>query len=246
MKAGGDSPGDALEHIARYIDQVAHHGARRRHHARSLAVQKNRIRGVAHDVEGVVISIHVRQKVVEGNHRRMNPSLYKRLPLSCDGEKLYLVSEFLREFYVLLRNSRYPFAVNVFKPDLLPVGERQNDSEFVRRVDSLDVKSRIGLCKPEVLCLSENGIECLSLIGHFGQNIVRCSVHDAEYGSDPVRDKTFLQGLDYGNGSAHARFKSDVHIFFFRGLKYFIPVRGQQGLVGCYHMFFLPHGVDNE
>jgi len=148
-----------------------------------------------------------------------------------DRQELDLVTQLLRKFYVFLGDSRYSLAAYTVYLDFLSVGEGKHDGEFVCRVDTLDVESRVGLGKTEALGLLQDLGEGLSFVRHFRQDVVGGSVHYTQDGLDPIRHQALFQRLDDRDGSADARFEADVDVFLFGGPEYLVSVSRQERLV---------------
>ena len=107
----------------------------------------------------------------------------------------------------------------------------------MRRVDALDIESRIGLGITEFLSLLEHVSEVRALVAHLRQNKVAGAVDDAGHPFDAVARQPFPHGLDDGNAASHRGLEGYHDALFLRLCEDFIAVHGNQGLVGRDHVF---------
>ena len=127
QRSRGDASGYALQKLSGNINDIAHHGTGCGHHARSLAIKKNRTCCVTSDVKGVEIAVDAGQKMIKGNHRGMQPGFNRFLMADCNGQQLDPVSKLLRKFNVLLADVRDPFTVKIVQVHLFTIGQRQGN-----------------------------------------------------------------------------------------------------------------------
>ena len=92
------------------------------------------------------------------------------------------------------------------------------------RIDTFDIKCRIGFCESELLGFLQHNLEGSLLIRHFAQYIVGCTVDNAENRFDTIRCQAFLQGLNDRDCTAYTGFEADVDLFCLSSPEYFVSV----------------------
>ena len=127
-----------------------------------------------------------------------------------------------------------------------PVGQADEQNEFVRRVVPVDVQCGIGLGVAQVLGLLEGHVKIQTIGGHFGQDVVARAVENAHEGLDAVAREAFLEGFHNGHGSGHAGLVAQdapLAVGLLEQRKAFL---GQQGLVGGDNVLALVKSAVNE
>ena len=101
------------------------------------------------------------------------------------------------------------------------------------RVETVDVKRRVGLGVAELLRVLENDIEGKALVLHPRENVVASAVEDAVDRLDFVARETFAQDADDRDAATNRRAKVDVDVVLCRRLENLAAVLGEKLLVRC-------------
>ena len=112
------------------------------------------------------------------------------------------------------------------------VRQRGQDAGLVHGIQTIHIHRRIGFGVAQFLRLRQGGSEFGMLQFHPGEDVIAGAVDDAVNMGNPVAHKPFAQSLDNGNAPGHAGFVIEVGAVLARGGEQFLPVGGDQGLVG--------------
>ena len=116
----------------------------------------------------------------------------------------------------------------------------------MRRVDALDIESRVGLGIAQALRVFERDREVQSLVAHFAQDEVGRAVDDSGYPLDAVGAQALAQRLDDRYAAGDRGLKSDHHATGMRGGEYFGPMHREQRLVRGHHVFAGGDGLHHQ
>ena len=103
---------------------------------------------------------------------------------------------------------------------------------------------RVGFSVPQSLRLFQRRGEIEVGVAHPAQDVIAGAVDDAGNGTEAVGDKAFLEGTDDRYAAADAGLEADVALRRGCGLEEFLPMLGQQRLVGRHHVLAGPQGFE--
>src|ERR1700736_1348325 len=138
-------------------------------------------------------------------HARVNALLEPLLGQPRNPEELDAVAEFLGKAEGEPRAVPDPLGIDPIEVDRATEPDARQDGELVRRIDAVDVKTRIGFRIAELLRLGEHFGKFVRGLAHRRQDIIGGPVENAVNAREPVSGKTLAQGLDHrypaGDGS---------------------------------------------
>jgi len=123
------------------------------------------------------------------------------------------------------------------------VGVRSYDAEFILRIPSVNIQSRILLGKTLVLSLLQRLREVLPLIVHQCQDIVGCTVEDAAKRMKQFIVIVFLKVPDNWNAGTGRCLIQQCNLVFLLQSHKFFKVGGNHYLVCGYNTLPVLHGL---
>ena len=243
---GNGTPRPPGAQVVCRVDQVAEHRARRRHPARAPAVEHeltDRLALYEHRVERVP---HRRQRVRDGDHRRMDPYGDPVADELRDGQELHHVAEPRRERDVHRRHPGDAFAVHVARHHLAAEGDGGEDRGLGPGIEALHVGSGVPLRVPQALGLGQRLGVGRALFGHPGEDVVRGAVDDAHHPADALACQRLAQRPDQGDPTRHRRLVEQVEACVRGRLEQLAPDVGEQLLVGGDDRFSGLEGLEDQ
>ena len=162
-----------------------------------------------------------------------------------NAEELHAAAQFLRKGDILggnLRNTRH---MNLFKVYALAAAEASKQSRLVGRVDTFDIKRRVGFGKTELLGILQDHIEIEAFVGHAAEDVVTSTIDDAAQVFDRRAEQAFLEATDDRNATTHSGFEQHMQALFGSKRENFVTVLGKESLVRSHHMLTRIEGGQN-
>jgi hypothetical protein len=147
------------------------------------------------------------------------------------AEQLDPVAEALRVADVSLGELRDPLRVGLAELHRDAEGERCEDRELVRGIDTLDVEGRIGLRIAACLGFAQHHVEREPPIAHLGKDEVRGAVDDPRDPLDAIRRQPLAHRLDDGDAARDGRLEADHDPVRLRRGEYLRAVQREERLV---------------
>ena len=185
----------AGQQVARRVDEVAEHGARRGAAAGAAAVEHELAAHRALDEHGVERAAHRGERMGARDHGRVHPhrDLGPAVDELGDGEELDRVAELRRVGDVCRAHPADALAVDVGVDDVEAEGEHGQDGRLGGGVVPLDVGRRVALGQPERLRLAEGVVVAVALLLHAGEDVVGRPVHDPHDPDDLLAGQRLAQ-----------------------------------------------------
>ena len=117
--------------------------------------------------------------------------------------------------------------------------ERRQQGDFLRRIDAIHVKTRIGFRIAQLLGFPQDLLEVPPLVTHLAEDVIGGTVDNARDGLKLIGYEAFFDGADDGDPPAHTGFEANIAPQGTGGLKDFASVPGEQCLIGRDHVLAL-------
>ncbi len=124
-----------------------------------------------------------------------------------------------------------PARRDIAERGLRPEREAREQRQFVRGIDPVDIKARIGLGEPERLCLRQHLGEIAALGLHLGQDEIARPVEDAVNPLNHVGRSTLAQPLDHRHAARDRRLELERDARAFGRARQFQAVMREHRLV---------------
>ena len=173
------APTRLFANVARNVDHVTHDRASRRQRPRPLPVKHDVTHGIAHDVNGVIDSMHLGQRRRIVNHGGMHAGFDAILTPFRHPQQFHRHPQLRRVANIQGRQALNAFGINLLDVDGRSIGQAHHDGQLVRGIDSFDIERRVRLRVAGGLCLRQGILKFPSLAFHLGQDIIGGAVHDA-------------------------------------------------------------------
>ncbi|OPY11558.1 MAG: hypothetical protein A4E69_02818 [Syntrophus sp. PtaB.Bin138] len=123
-----------------------------------------------------------------------------------------------------------------------PEAEGDKQAQLVGGVYPFDIEGGVRLGVPEFLGFFQRRGEIRPLPCHSREDVVACSVQDAENRPEPVGAHVSLYRREDRNSAGHRCLITDLDLSALRCRIYLIPVKGQESLVCGYHILAVIYG----
>ena len=156
---------------------------------------------IALNGDRVVNAIDIGNGGALAHQRRMHALLDAIVGFHGDAQELDPIAEVVGVGDVGARDVLDAFDIDRFNVRHRAEGQRCQDRQLVRGVETADIEGRIGLRVAQLLRFLQHVGELAALAGHLGENVIAGAVEDAEYALDAVAGEALAQGLDDGNAA---------------------------------------------
>ena len=181
------------------------------------------------------------------NHRRVNTQAYTvfRIVLG-DCQKLYCVTQISCIFDIAGLNAFNAFNLYIVQIEACIEGNRCQNNDFTRSIQTAYIGSRIGLCIALGLRFFQHLIVIKVFVSHLGQHIVGGAVHDTHDRGNLIGCHTGFQRSDDRNTAANAGFKHKVTVVLMCQWEQLGAEFSQNVLVGSNNMLAVGKGSGDK
>ena len=234
-------------HIAGNINNIAADRACSRQTACTEAQEHCLTYSVTVDEYSVINAVYACQRMGKRNHRRVNTQADTvfRIVLS-NRQKLYCVTEVSCIFDIAGFNAFNAFNLYIVQIEASIEGDRCQNSNFTRSIQTADIGSRIGLCIALGLRFLQYLVIIKVFVSHLGQHIVGGAVHDTHDRGNLIGCHTGFQRSDDRNTAADAGLKHKVAVVLMCQREQLGAEFGQNVLVGSNNMLAVGKGSGDK
>ena len=201
------------------VDDVGHHGARRRIPARAGPAERHFADHVAHHGDRIADAARRREDLPRRHEMRADEAVELPVLPHRAAQQLDLHAARRRKRRVRRRHLRDALDVDVRRVNILPECQPREDARLACRVDALDVRRRVGLGVALLLRRAERRVIALAVFQHLRQDVVRRPVQNAAHRCDVVRAETARQRVQHRDPTADRRLEQQIHAVFLCNFK---------------------------
>ncbi len=213
------------------FEYVGHHRRRRRHLARAESGIHCRAKRVAMDIDRVERAADARQQMATRDHRRMHPRFDSAAVVLANRQQFDRVAKLARVLDIGLRDLCDPFGVDLRRLHQHAESQRDQQTEFVRRVVSFDIDGRIRLGQAFGLRVFKRRPKLDAALRHRGENRIAGPVDDSINGALSISRQRFPQRADDRHAAADAGLEADREAVLASLAKNLAAVLREQSLV---------------
>ena len=181
------------------------------------------------------------------NHCRVNTQTYTvfRIVLG-DCQKLYCVTEVSCIFDIAGFDAFNSFNLHIVQIEACIEGNRCQNSNFTRSIQTADIGSRIGLCIALGLRFLQHLVVIKVFVSHLGQHIVGSAVHNTHNRGNLIGCHACFQRSDDRNTATDTGFKHKVTVVLMRQREQLCAEFGQNVLVGSNNVLAVGKGSGDK
>ena len=209
-------------------EDISHNSAGCRHLTGSSAIEHDISHCIAAYIDGIVGTVHCRDRVGLRDQHRMHPDLDSFLPVRREANQLDDPAKCLCVSDVLRCDFRDPLRVHIPEGDSGMKRDGRHDGHLSGRVIPLDISGRIRLRIAQRGRLSQRLLIVHPLIGHLGQDEVCRPVDDSHDLADLVGGQAVLQRGYDRDAAGYGSLKPQLRMIFLGDLHQLsAPLRNQ-------------------
>ena len=229
-----------------YIHNIRHHRRSRRFGTCTRSVVQRWPHGIRFNQNGIHDAVYIGDQPTFGYQGRMHTQFDPVISAPGYAQVFDTVAKLVGIVHIIAGNLADAFGIDLVKLQGNTKCNRRQDRQLVRRVDTFHIKGRIGFSVSQLLRFCQDCVEVAPLVAHFGKNEITGAINYSGQPFDLVARQPFPHRLDNRDTTGHRCFKGNHHLVVAGGLKNLVTVQGDQGLVGCYHMFTIIERLDNQ
>ena len=149
-----------------------------------------------------------------------------------DAQQLDCITQALCNCDVGCRDLGDAFAIHVARNNIATKCDTRDNRNFRRSVQTLDIGCRVTFCITKLLRASQCVFVTRAVFAHLGENVICCSIDNAEHSPDWLAAQTFAQWTNKWNTSAHCSLKQQVDACIVGRRKQLCTMSRDQRLVG--------------
>ena len=236
------APLTPLENVACYIHQITDHRTAGGQSSSATPDQHLLTYSIPTQRHGIIDPIDIGQPAIAGDQSRMHP--YIELPVVHfrQRQQLDAIPQLTGIGNIEPGEAGNPLGVDVLIGYPGAKSQRGEQGQLLRRINTLDVKRRIGFGVTQFLRCFEDVSEVEALIAHVAEDVIRRAVDDARNREELIRHQAFFDAANDRNAAPHAGFKTNITLQGAGGMKDLLPMLRQQGFIGGHHMLPLVQG----
>ncbi len=176
----------------------------------------------------------------------MHPKLDAGRRASGNAQQFDTITQLLRITHIVTRQLADTLNMRFVKLHRNTKCQRRQNRQFVRSIDTLDIKRRIYLGITLFLRQLQGIRKTRPLIAHLGKDEIGRAIDNPGNPLNAVSRQPFAYRLDNRDTTTNRRLKSNRHALLLRRRENFRALFGNQCLIGGHHVFTCRNGRKNQ